>query len=71
MIDRYKVTVSNVQATAHGAAHPDGEYVKFTDYDALRSRLAAAEGLLDRVPPQVTELFRDVRAFLAGAGGET
>lgn len=40
MVDRYKVVVGNVTATAHGAAHPEGEYVLWRDYEALRARVA-------------------------------
>ena len=42
----YKPTVSNVQATAHMAAHPDGQYVKRVDFDELKRELAEARGLL-------------------------
>jgi hypothetical protein len=34
-INRYTCVVSGLQATAHAAAHPDGEYVLVSDYDAL------------------------------------
>lgn len=41
MVDRYKVVVGNVTATAHGAAHPEGEYVLWRDYEALRAEAEA------------------------------
>lgn len=41
MVDRYKVVVGNVTATAHGAAHPEGEYVLWRDYEALRDEVDA------------------------------
>lgn len=49
MVDRYKVVVGNVTATAtaHGAAHPEGEYVLWRDYEALRARVAELEGDLN------------------------
>ena len=49
MVDRYKVVVGNVTATAtaHGAAHPEGEYVLWRDYEALRARVAELEGGLN------------------------
>ena len=45
MIDRYRPTVAEVQATAYCGLHPDGEYVKASDYDALAARLAEQEVL--------------------------
>lgn len=48
MVDRYKVVVGNVTATAHGAAHPEGEYVLWRDYEALRARVAELEAAVTR-----------------------
>lgn len=41
MVDRYKVVVGNVTATAHAAAHPDGQYVSWHEYEALRVEVEA------------------------------
>jgi hypothetical protein len=38
-MNRYKVIVTDVQATAAAAAHPDGAYVKWTDHVAEVERL--------------------------------
>lgn len=38
-ITRYRASVAEVTATAYNAAHPDGEYVTWKDYDALRTAL--------------------------------
>ena len=40
MTTRYKCVVSNVQATAHAAAHPAGEYVKWSEYEELQVEIA-------------------------------
>ena len=40
MTDRYKAVVTNMTATAHLAAHPNGDYVRFADYERLRAALA-------------------------------
>jgi hypothetical protein len=46
-MNRYKCVVTDVQATAAAAAHPDGAYVKWTDHVAeverLKARLVEAE----------------------------
>ena len=46
-MNRYKCVVTDVNATAAAAAHPDGAYVKWTDHVAeverLKARLAEAE----------------------------
>jgi chromosome segregation ATPase len=42
MINRYRPTVTNVQATAYCGEHPDGEYVKYSDYADREARLAEA-----------------------------
>jgi hypothetical protein len=46
-MNRYKCIVTDVQATAAAAAHPDGAYVKWTDHVAeverLKERLAEVE----------------------------
>ena len=39
-VDTYKVLVTDVVATASVAAHPDGQYVKRSDYEALAARNA-------------------------------
>jgi len=44
--DRYKFVVSKVQATAHAAAHPDGEYVKWSEYEELQRQLGEANEAL-------------------------
>lgn len=41
MVDRYKVVVGNLTATAHAAAHPDGQYVNWHEYEALRAEVEA------------------------------
>lgn len=41
MVDRYKVVVGEVTATAHAAAHPDGQYVSWHEYEALRAEVEA------------------------------
>ena len=38
-MNRYKCVVTDVQATAAAAAHPDGAYVKWTDHVAEVERL--------------------------------
>jgi hypothetical protein len=35
VITRYKATVADVQVTAYAGAHPDGDLVKWADYEAL------------------------------------
>jgi hypothetical protein len=40
-MNRYKVIVTDVNATAAAAAHPDGAYVKWTDHVAEVERLKA------------------------------
>jgi len=40
-MNRYKCVVTDVQATAAAAAHPDGAYVKWTDHVAEVERLKA------------------------------
>ena len=46
MVDRYKPELREIQATAYCAAHPDGKYVKGSDYDALAARLAELEAVV-------------------------
>ncbi len=48
MVDRYKPVADVVVAsvTAYNAAHPDGEYVKWEDYDALAARCAELASLI-------------------------
>jgi hypothetical protein len=52
-MNRYKCIVTDVQATAAAAAHPDGAYVKWTDHVAeverLKARLAEAVAVLKQV----------------------
>jgi hypothetical protein len=55
-MNRYKVIVTDVQATAAAAAHPDGAYVKWTDHVAAII--------------EVTEERNDMKAMLLELAGE-
>lgn len=48
-VERFRPTVTNVQATAYCGAHPEGEYVKWSDYDAAQQRIAELEAAINLV----------------------
>ena len=61
--DRYKFVVSNVQATAHAAAHPDGEYVKWSEYEELQRQLGEANEALAACQSQAGPCIKDAERY--------
>jgi hypothetical protein len=49
MVDRYKPTVHEVNATVRMGAHPCGDYVSAADYDALAARARELEAALHEI----------------------
>ncbi len=45
-VERFRPTVTNVQATALCGALPEGVYVKWSDYDAAQQRISELEAAL-------------------------
>ena len=62
MVDRYKPVADVVVATvsAYNAAHPEGEYVKWKDYDAISARCAERQGVILQLEAQVKSLQREL-----------
>lgn len=73
MVERYQPTVANVTAVAYCGSHPDGQYVRISDYDALAARLAESDRELSDVRLRLTGevlLRKDAEARLAEAESE-
>ena len=58
MVKRYKPVADAVLATvtAYNAAHPEGDYVTWKDYDALAARCAELTDLLSRCSTDCNQL---------------
>jgi hypothetical protein len=63
MVDRYKPTVTQVTAECYGAAHPDGEFVKFTDYDSLRATMLSIRDQRDQYSSELAAAERDAERY--------
>ena len=65
MVDRYRPVADCVVATvsAYNAAHPDGEYVKWADYDALAAMVAS----IDAECTAIRSCLADLHAVQNGA----